>query len=58
MPGKCCCRNQRLTRKKARELNVRISQWLAKDPDFEQLRRQPLGRNPESQIRKLEVKVA
>jgi hypothetical protein len=47
-----------LTRKKARELNVRISQWLAKDPDFEQLRRQPLGRNPESQIRKLEVKVA
>lgn len=58
MPEKCCCRNQRLTSKKARGLDVRILQWLAKDPDLEQLRQHPLCRNPKSQIRKLKVKVA
>jgi hypothetical protein len=58
MPEESSFRNQRLTSKKARELDVRILQWLAKDPDLEQLRQHPLCCDRESQIRKLKVKVA
>jgi hypothetical protein len=42
---------------KALQFGYRDFRWLAKDPDLQQLRQQPIYRDIEEKIRRMKVKV-